>query len=92
MARPKLPIRWNKEMSAARVKPGSTRVIPDKRGAERDTESKLAAGELSPEDGCVVRQNAGLPKCGRCQTCADQFFFDQVCSEVEGDYENETKH
>jgi hypothetical protein len=92
MARPKLPVRWNKEMSAARVKPGSTRVIPEKRAAERDAESRREAGELSPEDACVVRQNAGLPPCGKCQTCADQFFFDQVCSEVEGDYENETKH
>jgi hypothetical protein len=92
MSRPRKAVIWNKEISRERVKPGSTRVIPDKWAAERDAESKREAGELSPEDACIIRQNAGLPSCGKCQTCADQFFFDQVCSEVEGDYESETKH
>jgi hypothetical protein len=28
---------------------------------------------------------------GRCQACRDDFFFDQVCDEVEGRYESRTK-
>ena len=29
--------------------------------------------------------------CGKCQACRDDFFFDQICDEVEGVYESTTK-
>ena len=28
--------------------------------------------------------------CGRCQACQDDFFFQQICDEVEGTYEDKT--
>jgi hypothetical protein len=28
--------------------------------------------------------------CGRCQACKDDFFFQQICDEVEGTYEDKT--
>ena len=47
--------------------------------------------ELSPEQRAyITRQEAGLPRCGRCQTCRDDFFFEQICDEVEGTYQDKT--
>lgn len=28
--------------------------------------------------------------CGKCQACEDDFFFKQICDEVEGAYEDKT--
>jgi uncharacterized protein (DUF2237 family) len=39
---------------------------------------------------CIAQQAAGLAACGHCQTCRDDFFFQQICAEVEGTYEDET--
>jgi hypothetical protein len=44
------------------------------------------------EDECVKRQNAGLPPCGKCGVCADDFFFRAICDEVDPPAEPPSKH
>jgi hypothetical protein len=36
------------------------------------------------------RRTACDGNCGRCQACKDDFFFQQICDEVEGTYEDKT--
>jgi len=36
------------------------------------------------------RKTACDGNCGSCQACEDDFFFKQICDEVEGAYENKT--
>jgi hypothetical protein len=36
------------------------------------------------------RRTACDGTCGKCQACEDDFFFKQICDEVEGAYENKT--
>ena len=40
---------------------------------------------------CIDRQVAGGPKCHVCKVCSEDFFFDQICSEVEGTYDGEPR-
>jgi hypothetical protein len=50
---------------------------------KRSTKKLKTPTKPTPEDECVTRQNAGLPPCGKCQTCADELFFSTICDEVE---------
>jgi hypothetical protein len=46
--------------------------------------------EMSPSQSRVIPGKLCDGTCGRCQACKDDFFFQQVCDEVEGTYEDRT--
>jgi hypothetical protein len=56
---------------------------------------RLAVKEMSASHGTAtesyptnVGQRACDRNCGRCQACEDDFFFQQICDEVEGTYKD----
>jgi hypothetical protein len=56
-------------------------------------EKEVASVDISREQKeCIAQQAAGLPPCQRCETCRDEFFFDQICAEVEGTYDGEIRN
>jgi hypothetical protein len=53
-------------------------------------ETSASHGTAAPTRVVPDRRTACDGNCGRCQACQDDFFFQQICDEVEGTYADKT--
>jgi hypothetical protein len=53
-------------------------------------EISASPGTAAPTRVVLDKRTACDGTCGKCPACKDDFFFQQICDEVQGMYENKT--